>query len=217
MPQSTTLPPLHGSCERDSTTPQALDEQNPPKIVMDGKRRTSPREIDGLGSATTAPGGRAWNNLGQVRVKLETVRSSSVRCGRETLAEGVGFEPTGGRETPNGFQNRRNRPLCQPSAGGSVERDHGNSVRRGPLPSIPIFGGKLWPRIPLPRNACDLEDDPGEVSFSSPRQELARQQRSAHQPGPPAPRRRWALHPLQRRTHLGGNGALRRRCWTRAY
>lgn len=30
-------------------------------------------------------------------------------------AEGVGFEPTRPRKGPNGFQDRRIRPLCHPS------------------------------------------------------------------------------------------------------
>ncbi len=33
----------------------------------------------------------------------------------EALAEGVGFEPTRRRKTPNGFQGRRIQPLCHPS------------------------------------------------------------------------------------------------------
>ena len=33
----------------------------------------------------------------------------------EVMAEGVGFEPTGRRKTPNGFQGRRIQPLCHPS------------------------------------------------------------------------------------------------------
>ena len=36
------------------------------------------------------------------------------------LAEGVGFEPTKRLATLNGFQDRRDRPLCHPSARGQV-------------------------------------------------------------------------------------------------
>ncbi len=38
----------------------------------------------------------------------------AIECAMESLAEGVGFEPTD--LSVNGFQDRRNRPLCHPSA-----------------------------------------------------------------------------------------------------
>ena len=50
----------------------------------------------------------------------EHISESSVVSSRLNLwgvmswAEGVGFEPT--RLAPSGFQDRRNRPLCHPSA-----------------------------------------------------------------------------------------------------